>query len=179
MTRFLSDDLIGALSPGGSGFERDPTVRQMLEQAGTPLAQRFDRDPAVRGGIHAALGDAWRTLGDRERAASHLRQAVQDYGRAFGVDDAQTLITRYGLVRTLAYAGTPETFAEGARQLEEADRLAGKRGWRARTRLPCMRPLRADSSISSSCRSSPHWRRTGGPMSCSGRCDRTTPRWRR
>src|SRR5690606_38049418 len=87
---------------------------------------RFDQDPAVRGGIHAALGDAWRTLGDRERAASHLRQAVQDYGRAFGVDDEQTLITRYGLVRTLAYAGTPESFAEGARQLQEADRLAGR-----------------------------------------------------
>lgn len=127
VTRFLSDDLIGALSPGGSGFERDPTVRQMLEQAGKPLAQRFDQDPAVRGGIHAALGDAWRTLGDRERAADHLRQAVKDYGRAFGVDDAQTLITRYGLVRTLAYAGTSESFAEAARQLEEADRLAGKR----------------------------------------------------
>ena len=126
VTRFLSDDLIGALSPGGAGFERDPTVRQMLEQAGKPLAARFDQDPAVRGGIHAALGDAWRTLGDRERAASHLRQAVQDYGRAFGVDDAQTLITRYGLIRTLAYAGTPESFAEGTRQLEEADRLAGK-----------------------------------------------------
>ena len=126
VTRFLSDDLIGALSPGGAGFERDPTVRQMLEQAGKPLAARFDQDPAVRGGIHAALGDAWRTLGDRERAAGHLRQAVQDYGRAFGVDDAQTLITRYGLVRTLAYAGTPESFAEGARQLEEADRLAGR-----------------------------------------------------
>ena len=126
VTRFLSDDLIGALSPGGAGFERDPTVRQMLEQAGKPLAARFDQDPAVRGGIHAALGDAWRTLGDRERAAGHLRQAVQDYGRAFGVDDEQTLIARYGLVRTLAYAGTPESFAEGTRQLEEADRLAGK-----------------------------------------------------
>lgn len=126
VVRFLSDDLIGALSPGGAGFERDPTVRQMLEHAGTPLAARFGDDPAVHGGIHAALGDAWRTLGDRERAASHLRQAVQDYGRAFGVDDEQTLVTRYGLVRTLAYAGTPESFAEAARQLQEADRLAGR-----------------------------------------------------
>ena len=126
VTRFLSDDLIGALSPGGAGFERDPTVRQMLEQAGAPLAARFSQDPAVRGGIHAALGDAWRTLGDRERAASHLRQAVQDYGRAFGVDDEQTLVTRYGLVRTLAYAGTRESFTEAERQLREADRLAGR-----------------------------------------------------
>src|SRR5690606_20866252 len=28
VVRFLSDDLIGALSPGGAGYERDPTVRE-------------------------------------------------------------------------------------------------------------------------------------------------------
>lgn len=141
VVRFLSDDLIGALSPGGAGFERDPTVRQMLEHAGTPLTTRFNGDPAVRGGIHAALGDAWRTLGDRERAAGHLRKAVQDYGRAFGVDDELTLITRYGLVRTLAYAGTSEAFAEAERQLREADRLAGS------TRLRSENPLALYAAI--------------------------------
>src|SRR3546814_4767567 len=41
VVRFLSDDLIGALSPGGAGFERDPTVREMLEHAAGPLAERF------------------------------------------------------------------------------------------------------------------------------------------
>src|SRR3546814_3864895 len=45
VVRFLSDDLIGALSPGGAGFERDPTVREMLEHAAGPLAERFGDDP--------------------------------------------------------------------------------------------------------------------------------------
>lgn len=127
VARFLSDDLIGALSPGGAGFEGDPTVREMLEKAALPLAGRFDHDPATRGGIHAALGDAWRTLGDRERAAQHLRAAVQDYAEAFGAADELTLRTRYGLVRTLAYGGRPEGFEEAARVLDETDRLAGTR----------------------------------------------------
>src|SRR3546814_15919764 len=48
VVRFLSDDLIGALSPGGAGFERDPTVREMLEHAAGPLAERFGDDPATQ-----------------------------------------------------------------------------------------------------------------------------------
>src|SRR3546814_2972111 len=44
VVRFLSDDLIGALSPGGAGFERDLTVREMLEHAAGPLAERFGDD---------------------------------------------------------------------------------------------------------------------------------------
>src|SRR5690606_22756544 len=38
-----------------------------------------------------------------------------------------TLKTRYGLVRTLAYGGTAESFAEAGRELEATDRLAGER----------------------------------------------------
>ncbi|MCR6685398.1 winged helix-turn-helix domain-containing protein [Pseudoxanthomonas sp.] len=125
VVRFLSDDLIGSLSPGGRGFERDPSVRQLLEQSTAALAGRFDDDPATRGSIHAALGDAWRALGEHERAATHLRQAARDYAQAFGADDSLALKTRYGLVRTLAYAGSADSFAEAARVLETTDASAG------------------------------------------------------
>jgi non-specific serine/threonine protein kinase len=73
------------------------------------------------------LGAAWRTLGERERAADHLRAAAADYARAFGADAEPTLTTRYALVRTLAYGATAEGFAEARRELEETDRLAGDR----------------------------------------------------
>ena len=125
VVRFLSDDLIGTLSPGGRGFERDPSVRQMLEQATVALGDRLQDDPATRGSIHAAVGDAWRSLGEHERAASHLRQAAADYTLAFGDDDPLALKANYGLVRTLAYAGNAEAFAEAARILESADARAG------------------------------------------------------
>lgn len=125
VVRFLSDDLIGTLSPGGRGFERDPTIRQMLEQATVALDGRLEDDPATRGSIHAALGDAWRALGEHERAATHLRQAAADYTLAFGEGDPLALKADYGRVRTLAYAGNAEAFAEAAELLDATDARAG------------------------------------------------------
>lgn len=127
VVRFLSDDLIGSVSPGGAGFERDPTVREMLEHAAIPLADQFKNDPATRGSIQVALGAAWRALGDRKRGAEYLRKAVQSYASAFGADDPLTLKTQYSLVRTLAYVGTADSFAKADKVLAEADRLAGDR----------------------------------------------------
>ncbi|WP_202844331.1 protein kinase domain-containing protein [Luteimonas saliphila] len=127
VANFLSDDLLGALSPGGSGFERDPSMREVLELASTQVAERFPDDPATRGGVHAALGQAWRTLGDRERSIGHLRDAERHYARAFGASDALTLRTRYALVRTLAYSNTPQHIDEAGRLLAETDAAAGQR----------------------------------------------------
>ncbi|HLT43588.1 MAG TPA: winged helix-turn-helix domain-containing protein [Luteimonas sp.] len=124
---FLSDDLLGALSPGGSGFERDPSVREVLELASTQVAERFPDDPATRGGVHAALGQAWRTLGDRERSVAHLRDAERHYARAFGATDPLTLRTRYALVRTLAYSNTPAHIAEAGTLLDATDAMLGSR----------------------------------------------------
>src|SRR3546814_11342540 len=52
---------------------------------------------------------------------------AREYAQAFGADADPTLKTRYGLVRTLAYGGTAESFAEARRELEATDRLAGDR----------------------------------------------------
>src|SRR5690606_23257923 len=124
---FLSDDLLGALSPGGSGFERDPSMREVLELASAQVAGRFADDPATRGGVHAALGQAWRTLGDRERSVAHLREAERHYAQAFGASDPLTLRTRYALVRTLASSNTPEHIAEASKLLDATDAMLGGR----------------------------------------------------
>src|SRR3546814_9478664 len=52
---------------------------------------------------------------------------AREYAQAFGADADPTLKTRYGLVRTLAYGGTAESFAEAGRELEATDRLARSR----------------------------------------------------
>lgn len=124
---FLGNDLLGALSPGGAGYERDPTVREVLEHASARIGERFADDPATRGGVHSALGQAWRTLGDLERAAHHLREAVACHTRAFGPADEVTLSARYALVRTLAYINTPERIAAAEKELAGSDALAGER----------------------------------------------------
>ncbi|MCD9029845.1 winged helix-turn-helix domain-containing protein [Luteimonas sp. BDR2-5] len=127
VARFLSDDLLGALSPGGTGFERDPGMREVLEHASAQIADRFADDPAMRGGVHAALGQAWRTLGDRERAVRHMQEAERHYALAFGEADELTLKTRYTLARNLAYANAAEQFAEAGRLLDATDHAAGTR----------------------------------------------------
>lgn len=122
VVRFISNDLIGSVSPGGSGFEANPTVRQLLENASAEMEEKFPGDAATRGSIHGALGVAWRTLGNRELGEHHLRAAVDNYRDAFGPQDEQTLRARYELVAMLAYAGK---FDEAHALLEESDALAG------------------------------------------------------
>lgn len=127
VARFLSEDVLGAISPGGVAFERDPGMREVLDHASTQVSQRFADDPATRGGVHAALGQAWRALGDRERAVSHLREAEHHYALAFGEADDLTLRTRYALARHLAHANAAEHFEEAERLLDATDRVAGPR----------------------------------------------------
>jgi len=124
---FLSNDLIGAVSPGGAAFERDPTIKDMLDVASRGIDGKFGHDPAISGSIHAALGQSWRTLGEGERGADELRAALRDFTAAFGADDPLSLRTAYALVRTLAYASRGTDFREAGRLLDETDAKAGAR----------------------------------------------------
>lgn len=124
---FLSNDLIGAVSPGGAAFERDPGIRDMLEVASRGIDRKFAHDPAISGSIHAALGQSWRTLGEGERGAEELRAALRDYRAAFGADAELSLRTAYALVRTLAYASRSTDFEEAGKLLADTDALAGDR----------------------------------------------------
>ncbi|MDO5610140.1 MAG: tetratricopeptide repeat protein [Pseudomonadota bacterium] len=127
VVRFLGEDLLGALSPGGAAYERDPGVRELLQLASQRLEQRLDAGPATLGSLHAAIGDAWRTIGEREQAARHLRQSLQHYKKAFGERHRQSLTSQYQLVRSLAWLGKPEAYAEAETLLAQADTWAGKR----------------------------------------------------
>lgn len=127
VVEFLSNDLIGAVSPGGSAFERDPTIKDMLDAASRGVDGKFGHEPSVRGSIHAALGQSWRTLGEGERATEELRAALRDFTTAFGADHPLTLRTAYALVRTLVYASRNTDFKEAGRLLAETDVRAGAR----------------------------------------------------
>lgn len=124
VVKFISNDLIGAVSPGGNAFERNPTIRELLVSASTAMEEKFPDDPATRASIHGALGISWRTLGDREQGEVHLRAAVEGYREAFGPDDEQTLRAQYELVGMLAYAGK---FDEAHALLDDSDARAGNR----------------------------------------------------
>ncbi|MGB3393709.1 MAG: winged helix-turn-helix domain-containing protein [Stenotrophomonas sp.] len=127
VVEFLSNDLIGAVAPGGAAFERDPTVKDMLELASREIDKKFGHDPMVSGSIHAALGQSWRTLGEGERSVEELRAAIHDFSTALGADHELPLRTTYALVRTLAYVSRSTNYSEAGALLAEADAKADAR----------------------------------------------------
>lgn len=124
VVKFLSNDLLSALAPGGGAFEKDPSIKDMLEYASSNIDGKFKDDPATLGSVQGALGISWRSLGERERGERHLRAAVASYEKAFGPIDEVTLRARYELVGMLAYA---QKFDEAMAYLERTDALAGGR----------------------------------------------------
>jgi len=127
VVEFLTHDLIGAVSPGGAAFERNPTIKEMLEVASREVDQRITGEPEISGSIHAALGQSWRTLGEGERAVDELRAATRDFTRAFGADNELTLRTAYNLAYTLAYASRSSDQEAAGKLLDETDARAGTR----------------------------------------------------
>ena len=124
VVQFLSKDLLSALAPGGSAYEKEPTIKDMLDHASASIDGKFKDDPATLGSVQSALGVSWRSLGDRGKGERHLRAAVASYEKAFGPADEVTVRARYELVGMLAYA---QKFAEATAYLEETDALAGAR----------------------------------------------------
>src|SRR5690606_1801923 len=104
VVQFLSKDLLSALAPGGSAYEKEPTIKDMLDHASASIDGKFKDDPATLGSVQSALGVSWRSLGDRGKGERHLRAAVASYEKAFGPADEVTVRARYELVGMLAYA---------------------------------------------------------------------------
>jgi eukaryotic-like serine/threonine-protein kinase len=125
VSRFLNDDILGGANPGAVGFERDPTIRELLDRAAEGLGERFANDPVTEAGLHMALGQAYQTVGERARATEHFAAAADSYAALLGAASVPSLTSRYALVRSLAYAATAEGFATALELLEETDRIAG------------------------------------------------------
>ncbi len=124
---FLNDDILGGASPGKAGFEKNPSIRDLLDTAASQLGTRFADSPSTRGAVLAALGRAYFNVGARDRGAPYFREAAQLQAQAFGEDDARTLQTRYRLVRSLAFAATAEAFTEAEALIDATDAAAAGR----------------------------------------------------
>lgn len=127
VSRFLNDDILGGANPGAAGFERDPTIRELLDGAAHGLDGRFADDPVTAAGLRVALGQAYHTIGAYGLAVRHFEAAYQRYDDTLGADSAPSVLGRYATVRSLAYAATPEAFNAAEALLAEADGLAGTR----------------------------------------------------
>jgi len=124
VVQFLSKDLLSALAPGGEAFEKDPTIKDMLEYASTNVEGKFKDDPATLGSLHAAIGASWSAFDQRDRSSDHFLKAWENNKQAFGESDEQTLLTLYSYAEEVVMA---QKFDEAKKLLDEADRLAGPR----------------------------------------------------
>jgi non-specific serine/threonine protein kinase len=126
MNRFLNEDVLGADLGGNSPawYERNPTLREILEASAAHVDRRFAGEPLLRAELHQTLGRAWRSTGDYARAIDQLRPAAELLQAAFGAGDERSILAHYELAGALAHLSR---FDEAKAALDRADAMAGKR----------------------------------------------------
>lgn len=124
--RFLNEDLLGAGIGGNSPawYERNPTLREILDAAAQRLDRRFAGGPLLLADLHQTLGRAYRSTGDFASAAQQLQSAVDLLQHAAGAGDERSVLLRYELATVLAHLSH---FKEAQVLLDRADADAGAR----------------------------------------------------
>jgi non-specific serine/threonine protein kinase len=126
MNRFLNEDLLGAGRSRSAtiAYDRNPSLRELLDAARLRLEGRFADAPLIEAGIRTTLGRAYRTLGDYALAETELRRVSELNQRRLPPADETRLLGEYDLITVLVRLSK---FDEAARRLEAADALAGPR----------------------------------------------------
>jgi tetratricopeptide (TPR) repeat protein len=126
---FLQHDLLGQadvgnqpLPAGPAGRDRDITVRALLDRAAAGVGGKFADQPEVEAAIRLTIGNAYRALGEYDRAQQHLDQAVAWRRQHLGADHPDTLASLNDLAELYHYRGR---HAEAEPLYQEA--LAGRR----------------------------------------------------
>lgn len=124
--RFLNEDLLGGgrSRTGTIAYDRNPSLRELLDAARGRLDGRFADAPLAEAGIRTTLGRAYRTLGDHATAEEQLRRVTELHRRRLPPGDEQRLLGEYDLVTVLVRLSK---FDEARARLDEADALAGPR----------------------------------------------------
>lgn len=126
MNRFLNQDLLG----GGRSrtatiaYDRNPSLRELLDAARSRLDGRFAAAPLTEAGIRTTLGRAYRTLGDHAVAEAQLRRVVDIHRDLLPAEDERRLLGEYDLVTVLVRLSR---FDEARALLDAADAAAGPR----------------------------------------------------
>lgn len=124
--RFLNEDLLGA-GVGGSSpawYERNPSLREILDVAAQKVDQRFDRQPLLRATLHQTLGRAYRSTGEFKKAAVQMQAAIDAWRRGRGISNSNVVLAQYELAPLLAHLSR---FKEAEALLDSADKTAGAR----------------------------------------------------
>jgi len=88
VTAYL-ESMLASASPEELG--RDVLVRDVLNQATTSIAERFDSKPLIEARMRRTIGITYRELGDLDQAADHLESALAIRRQALPVEHPDTL----------------------------------------------------------------------------------------
>jgi DNA-binding winged helix-turn-helix (wHTH) protein/tetratricopeptide (TPR) repeat protein len=126
INRFVNEDLLGNGIAGGSNawYDRNPSLREILDLARSRIAGRFDGAPLIEAGIHATLGRGYRTLGDFKTADVELRAAYELQKAVLPAGDERLLLADYEWIGVLLRLSR---FDEAGQRLAAADAAAGAR----------------------------------------------------
>jgi tRNA A-37 threonylcarbamoyl transferase component Bud32/tetratricopeptide (TPR) repeat protein len=100
----------------------DMSLRDFLHQTETELADQKDIEPAVRAEIEAAVGEAFRRLGDLRPAEEHLTGALQVLRVTEGENAPLTLATKNNLSLLYQKTKRPDEGLRLAKEVYEARR---------------------------------------------------------
>jgi tetratricopeptide (TPR) repeat protein len=131
VTEFLLYDLLsqaGSRAQADRKFKSNPdlTVREALDRAATAVGARFKDRPQLEASIRQAVGDAYREIGQYEKAIDQLRQSADIRRLHSGPDHLDTLTALNNLATTLRIAGkTTEAIALFEKVREATERTVG------------------------------------------------------
>jgi tetratricopeptide (TPR) repeat protein len=99
---FLQQDLlrqVDSRSQADRGFIGDPDlkVKETLNRAAARIGDRFRDQPLVEAAIRKVIGDAYRGIGEPQRAVEHLERARLLREVHLGADDPETLDAMHSL----------------------------------------------------------------------------------
>jgi serine/threonine protein kinase/Flp pilus assembly protein TadD len=128
-TREFLLELIGQADPRQAKGQ-EITVRQVLDQRAGSLASEAALDPATRGDLLDALGVAYRSLGNFEKAGPLLREALALRRRALGDDHVQVAESLHNLANLERQLHHPAEAERLTRQAIAIQRRAFPQGHR-------------------------------------------------
>jgi eukaryotic-like serine/threonine-protein kinase len=100
----FQEKMIGAIDPEQM-MGRDPTVRQVLEKAEATLDREYADFPVVLAKLHDTLGNAYQSLSDHVKAATHHQAALQLRTRVLGERHLDTASSKNALGNSLQSQG--------------------------------------------------------------------------
>jgi eukaryotic-like serine/threonine-protein kinase len=120
IVEFIRKDMLGqagSTAQAGRQFEANPhlTVREALDRAAITVGTRFKDQPEIEAAVRKTIGDAYRHLGQYDKAITQLRRAADLRARYHGPEHHDTLDTLQSLA--LAYRDAGKT-ADAIKLLE-------------------------------------------------------------